>query len=183
MAKIDFKKMKKTKKKHVTQNTSMYTGIKIQSLFWLSLIKKNKQIALFVVELDNEKIANLLIEEKLVLNDTLHRCMRYNPTCKIKQYFEYYKYVHVLVYCRKNIRYGACSSFYRTLKCPQDKKQKCYLCNSTYISWDKKCNYKKIEYLRIKMIKQSTPQLYDISSKLSYQREEHLRAMRPPPKL
>ena len=51
------------------------------------------------------------------------------------------------------------------------------------MSWDRKCEYRKKECLRIEAVKQSLPQLYDINSKLSHQRKEPLEAIRPPPKL
>lgn len=155
VAKIDFKKIEGTKKKLVTQNASMCTGIKIKSLFWLSSIKKDRQTTLLVVEVDNTKITNLLIEKRLILDHTLNRYMRYNPACKVNQCFKYYKYSHVLVHCRKNTRCRACSGLYRTFECSQVKKQKCPLCNCIHMSWDKKCNYKKKEYLKIKAVKQS----------------------------
>ena len=88
MPKMDFEKMEKTKEKLVTQNASMCTGIKIESLFWLSSIKNDRQTASLVVEVDNAKMANLLIEEGLVLDHILYGCMRYNPTCKVKQCFK-----------------------------------------------------------------------------------------------
>lgn len=44
VVKIDFEKMKKTKEKVVTQNARIYTGIKIKNFFWLSSIKKDRQI-------------------------------------------------------------------------------------------------------------------------------------------
>ena len=182
VAKMDFEKMEETKEKLVTQNASMCTGMKIESLFWLSSIKKDRQTASLVVEVDDAKMANLLIEEGLVLDHTLHGCMRYNPACKVKQCFKCYEYGHVSVHCRKNTRCGACSGPHRTSECPRDKEQKCPLCNGAHTSWDKKCEYRKREYLRIEAAKQSTPRLYDISSKPSRQREEPLGAMRPPPK-
>lgn len=81
--KIDLEKSEETKEKLVTQNASMCTGMKIESLFWLSSSKKDKQAASLVIEVDDAKIANLLIEEGLVLDHTLHGCIRYNPACKI----------------------------------------------------------------------------------------------------
>lgn len=65
MAKIDFKKIEKTKDKLVTQNASMYTSIKIKSFFWLSSIKKDRQTASLIIEFDNAKLANLLIKKRL----------------------------------------------------------------------------------------------------------------------
>lgn len=53
------------------------------------------------------------------------------------------------------------------------------MCNGTYTSWDKKCEHKKIEYLRRETVKQSTPWLYNISSNPFYQKEEPLGEMRP----
>lgn len=132
-AKIDLEKMKKTKKKLVTQNASMCAGMKIESLFWLSFTKKNRQTTLLLIEVNDAKMANLLIEERLVLDYTLHGCMRYNPACKVKQCFKYYKYGHVSVHCRKNTRCGACLSPHRTLECLWDKEQKCSLCNGAHI--------------------------------------------------
>lgn len=132
-----------------------------------------------MIKVDNAKITNLLIEETLVLDHTLHGYMRYNPACKIKQYFKCYEYNYVLIYSRKNTRCKACSGSYKTSKYPQTKKQKYFLCNSAHISWDKKCKYKKRKYLRIKAAKQSTLQLYNISSKPFYQKEESLGEMRP----
>lgn len=59
--------------------------MRIESLLWLSATKKIRQTASLVVEIDNTKMANLLIEEGLVLDHTLHGYMGYNPACKIKQ--------------------------------------------------------------------------------------------------
>lgn len=117
MAKMDFKKIEEIKEKLITQNASIYTSINIESLFWLSLIKKERQTASLVIEVDNAKLANQPIEERLFLNHTLYRCMKYNLAYKVKQFFKCYKYGHVSVYYWKNTRCGACSSFYMTLEC------------------------------------------------------------------
>ena len=78
-AKIDLEKMEETKEKVVTQNAGMCMGMKIGSIFWLSMLKKDKRIASLVIEIDDAKMANMLIEEGLILDHTLHGCMRYNP--------------------------------------------------------------------------------------------------------
>lgn len=87
------------KKKLINKNANMCARIKIKSIFWLSEGKKGRQTVLLVVKVDDAKMANILIEEGLVLDHTLHRCIRYNPACKIKQCFKCYKYGHVLVHC------------------------------------------------------------------------------------
>lgn len=76
----------------------MYTEMKIESIFWLSLLKKNMHFLSLVIKVDNIKITNKLIIERLVLDYTLYKYMRYNLACKIKQYFSYYKYGYILVY-------------------------------------------------------------------------------------
>ena len=134
MTKMDFEKIEETKEKLLTENASICTGIKIKNLFWLSSIKKEKQITSLVFEIDNAKIANLLIEERLVLDRILHGCMTYNSACKVKQYFNCYKYCYISVYCQKNSRYEACSSVFKTLEFFWDKKQNCPLNNDAYIS-------------------------------------------------
>lgn len=179
MTKIDFEKIEETKEKFMTQNASICTNIKIESLFWLLSIEKNRQIVSLVIEVDNVKMANPLIEEELVMNHILYKCIRYKFACKVKQCFKYYEYGYILVYCRKNTRCKAYSGLHRTLECSQDKEQKYFLCNDAYISYDKKCDYRKKKYLKIEVVKQNIPQLYDISSKLSCQKKELLKAMRP----
>ncbi len=77
-------KNQKRQEKIVTQNASMCTGMKIESIFWLSTSKKDRRTSSLVVEVADAKIANMLIEEGLVLDHTLHGCMRYNPACKMK---------------------------------------------------------------------------------------------------
>lgn len=156
--------------------------MKIEILFWLSSSKKDKQTASLVVKVDDAKMANLLIEEGLVLDHTLHRCIRYNLACKIKQCFKCYKYGHVSVHCRKNTRCGACSGLHRTSKCAQDKEQKCPLCNNAYTFWDKKCKHGKKKYLKIEAAKHSTPRLYNTSLRPFSQEEEPTGGMRSPPK-
>lgn len=42
--KIYIEKVEKIKEKIITQNASMCTGMKIESSFWLSILKKNKYI-------------------------------------------------------------------------------------------------------------------------------------------
>lgn len=39
---------------------------------------------LLVSEINNIKIANILIKKRLILNQTLYRYIKYNPTYKIK---------------------------------------------------------------------------------------------------
>ncbi len=58
--------------------------MKIESIFWLSALKKDKRTSSLVIEVDDAKIANTLMEEEPVLDHTLHGCMRYNPACRIK---------------------------------------------------------------------------------------------------
>lgn len=93
--KSDMKKAKKTKKKIVAQNASICTGMKIEGIFWLSALAKTRRSLSLVIEVHNAKIANFLIEKKLVLEYILYKCIRYNLTCRIKQYFNCYKYGHV----------------------------------------------------------------------------------------
>ena len=133
-AKIDLEKMEETKEKIVTQNASMCTGMKIESIFWLSTLKKDKRTASLVIEIDDAKLANTLIKEGLVLDHTLHGFMRYNSACRIKQCFNCYKYGHVSVHCQKSTKCGACSGPHRTLECARDKVPKCPLCNGAHTS-------------------------------------------------
>ncbi len=108
--------------------------------------------------------------------------MRYNPACRMKQCFNCYDYGHVSVHCQKSTKCGACSGPQRTSECPRDKRQKCPLCNSAHTSWDKRCEYRKKEYLRIEAAKQNTRRLHETSSKPTLERRESLREMRPPPR-
>lgn len=86
----------------------MRAGIKIENIFWLFALKKDKYALLLVVEVDNAKMTNMLIEKRLVLDHILHRCMRYNLAYRTTQYLNYYKYGYILVYCKINIWYRAC---------------------------------------------------------------------------
>ncbi len=97
--KIDLKKREETKEKIVIQNVSIYTKIKIESIFWLSILKKDKCTLFQIIDINNAKINYILIIERLVLDQILYKCMRYNLVCRMKQYFKCYKYDHVLVYC------------------------------------------------------------------------------------
>ena len=170
IAKIDLEKADETKEKIITQNASMCTGMKIESIFWLSSLKKDRRTALLVIEVDDAKMANMLIEEVLVLDHTLLGCMRYNPACRIKQCFNCNEYSHVSVHCHKITKCGACLGPHRTSECLRDKGQKCPLCNGAHTSWDKRCEHRKKEYLRIEAAKQNTTRLYETSSKAAPQR-------------
>ncbi len=79
----------------------MCAEMKIESIFWLSALKKDSRISSLVVEVDNAKMANISSEKELILDHILYRCMRYNPACRIKQYFNCYEYGHVSVHLRK----------------------------------------------------------------------------------
>lgn len=52
-------KAKETKEKIVMQNASICTVIKIGSIFWLFILKKDKPISLLVIEIHDAKIANI----------------------------------------------------------------------------------------------------------------------------
>ena len=118
IAKIDLEKVEETKEKIIMQNASICTRIKIKSIFWLSALKKDKRTSSLVIEVDDAKMVNTLIEEGLVLDHTLHRCMKYNLACKIKQCFHCDEYGHVSVYCQKNTKCIAYSCPHRKLECP-----------------------------------------------------------------
>lgn len=115
-AKIDSKKAKKIKKKIILQNANICIDIKIKSIFWLAILKKDKHIFLLVIKINNIKIANILREKKLVLGHILHKYIRYNLICKIKQCFNYSKYDHSSVYYQKNIKCEACLGPFKTFK-------------------------------------------------------------------
>ena len=85
IAKIDMEKPKETKEKIIMQNASIFAGMKIGSIFWLSTSKKNKRTSSLVVEVADAKMANILIKEGLVLDHTLHECIRCNSACRMKQ--------------------------------------------------------------------------------------------------
>ncbi len=175
-------KPEKTKEKIVTQNASICTGMKIESIFWLSTSKKNGRTSSLVVEVTDAKMANMLIEEELVLDHTLHGCMRYNPACRMKQYFNFYKYGHVLVHFQKTKKCRACSGSHRISECPQVKRQKCPLYNAAHTSCDKRCEYRKKKYRGIEAAKQNIPRMHETSLKPTLQRRESRKEMRPPPR-
>ena len=180
IAKIDLEKVEETKDKIITQNAGMCTGMKIESIFWLSSLKKDKRTLSLVIEVDDPKIANTLIEEELVLDHTLHGCMGYNSSCRIKQCFNYYKYGHVSVNYQKSTKCGALSGLHRTSEFPRDKRQKCPLCNTAHKLCDKRCEYKKKEYFRREAAKQKTPRLHEVGSKATLLKRKNPGDMRPP---
>lgn len=98
IAKIVLEKGKETREKIAIKNTTICTGMKIEGIFWLSILKKDKRILLLVIKVDNIKIVNILIEKTLIFDHTLYRCIIYNPVRKIKQWFNCYKYNHGSVY-------------------------------------------------------------------------------------
>lgn len=121
----------------------MCTRMKIEGMFWLFALKKDRRTASLVIEIDHAKMANTLIEGGLVLDHTLHGYMRCNPASRIRQCFNCSKYSHVLVHCQKSIKCGAYSGPHQTSECPQDKGQKCPLCNGAHTLWDKRYKHKK----------------------------------------
>ena len=56
IAKIDLEKANETKEKIIMQNASMCAGMKIESLFWLSSLKKDRRTASLMIEVDDAKI-------------------------------------------------------------------------------------------------------------------------------
>ncbi len=111
---MDLKKEEDMKEKFVIPNVNIFKETKVESIFWLSTNKKFCQTRLLVVDLDNVKIANILIEEELVLDHILCGCIRYNSACKIKKFFKCYKYGPLLVYFHKVIRCKAYSGLKKT---------------------------------------------------------------------
>ena len=128
------------------------------------------------------QMANMLIEEGLVLDHTLHGCMKYNLACRIKQYFNYYEYGHIWVHCQKSTKCGACSGLHGTSKFPRDKAQICPLCNGAHTLWDKQCEHRKKEYLRIEAAKQNTPRLHKVRLETNPPKKENLRDIRLQPR-
>lgn len=90
-----------------------------------------------MTEVNNANIAIMVIEEGLVLDHILHRCMGYNSACRIKQYFSCYENSYMLVHCQKSTKCGAYLGLHRTSKYSQDKAQKCVLYKGVYTLWDK----------------------------------------------
>lgn len=82
-------------------------------------------------------MANKLIEKGLVLDLNLHRYMKYNSANKIKQFFNNYKYGHILVYYQKITNCRASLGLNRTTEYSQNRVQKYFLYNSAYTLLDK----------------------------------------------
>lgn len=98
IAKIDLKKAKEKKEKIIIYNASICANIKIENIFWLFILKKNKHTLSIIIKVNNAKMTNMLIQKKLFLDHILHRYMRNNFIYRIKQYFNFYKYDYILVY-------------------------------------------------------------------------------------
>lgn len=108
LAKIDLKKPEEIKEKIVIENASICAGMKIEGIFWFSILKKDKQISSVVVEIANTKIAELLIQKRLVLDHTLQGWIKYNSACEIKQSFNCYEYNYISIHYQKSTKCIAC---------------------------------------------------------------------------
>lgn len=125
-------------------------------------------------------MTNTLIEEELVLDQSLYKCMRYKLACRIRQYFNCYKYCLISVHYQKTTKYKPYSRLHKTLKCAGDKVQKCPLYNSGHTSLDKRCDSRKKEFLRIQALKKNMPHLPKVRSNISrLQITKNPRNMRP----
>lgn len=58
--------------------------MKIESIFCLSVLKKNSCILSLIIKINNVKMANMLIKKRLILDYILYKCMNYNLAYKIK---------------------------------------------------------------------------------------------------
>ncbi len=59
----------------------------IESIFLLLTAIKDEQTAFFKIEMNDVKIANMLIEKKLVFDHILRESVRYNLACKWNNIF------------------------------------------------------------------------------------------------
>lgn len=80
------------------QNAKIWTGMKIWTIFELYLLRMIKFTKFSVMRIDIAKMAKTLIKKREVLNYNHRKCVRYNPLCRKKQFFNCYKYGHVLVH-------------------------------------------------------------------------------------
>lgn len=86
---IDLKKQRKQKKRLLRKMQICIQELKLR--IWLAFyIKKDKSTFFLVIEIDDVKKDNILIEKRLVFNYTLYKYIKYNLVYKIKQYFNYY---------------------------------------------------------------------------------------------
>lgn len=84
ITKIDLEKIEETNEKIVMQNASICTKMKIESIFWFYALKNDMHTLSLVVGIDNAKMANILIEKRLVFDYTLYKYIRYNSGYTIK---------------------------------------------------------------------------------------------------
>ena len=62
------------------------------------MLKKDKHTLSLVIEIDYAKIANVLIDERSVFDQTVYRYIRYNLIYRIKQYFNCSEFGYILIH-------------------------------------------------------------------------------------
>lgn len=120
---------------------------------WFGALKEGDKKGSLIIELASPEEGNRALEEGLVIGSELHGCCVYNKQCRSKQCFQCWRYGHLSTSAEcpaKEQRVcGRCSGQHHHKECTATAR-KCPVCQGPHEAWNKVCEFKKKEILRMR---------------------------------
>lgn len=141
------------------QNENANTlSLDIAWLGWFGTPKDGQWKGSLIIELASPEEGNRALEEGLVIGSEIHGCCVYNNQCRSKQCFECWKYGHLSTSCPTKGKpvCGKCGGGHHHKECTETA-HKCPVCKGPHEAWNKTCDAKKREIVRMRNARIWTP--------------------------
>ena len=103
-------------------NEIMHSKLQIKSVKWFARNNKKKKYILMIIWIRDAKIANKLIQLKMIMKSNIKTMKYYEKNCKIKQCIKCQKYNHWTYVCKNKQCCAHCAQKHRFAKCFHQKK-------------------------------------------------------------
>ena len=152
----------------VAENTTRIPELvgTVVHLRWLEkTVPEGGQTSL-VLELNDPRPANAIIQRSFIWAGEQHRCERLLPIRRVKQCFQCWAYGHIGSKCLSTPKCGRCGEPGHLMKQCQvpNSRVKCAVCGGTHHSQSRNCRYRRAEVAKIRWAKSETSTLHPIKS-------------------
>ena len=123
-------------------NKIMHSKLQIKNVKWLIRNHEKKKYVLMMMWIRNAKIANKLIQLKIIMKLNIKTIKYYKKNCKIKQCTKCQSYDHWTYFCKNKQCCAHCAQKHRFVKCFHQKnalKWRCDFCKEFHKTFDHQC--------------------------------------------
>ncbi len=128
-------------KRLIKDNTKLHENLKILRIVWFKKVVKSEKIHLsLIVEIAIKAMMNQLMNESMLNSYQECLCKLFKKNCCITQCYRYFKFNHMIRFCKKKQRCAKCADKHHIEECIMSSNRRCCInCNKDHELWKHIC--------------------------------------------